>query len=163
MGKWCVPEPEEQLNDPSHGISGSAGCRVLAGLTLPNCLGAGRGLTTALFCCRPLVLQRCQRLYWSTGGATVLIPCPCTAAFEHAFVLTLHLTRLSTPRPLCSVPYLSRLPCVCVCVRQVGYPAAQYLHQGSGPRILDALHLYCPGNNSVIQDRSPQVLLPAEA
>ena len=39
-----------------------------------------------------------------------------STAFEHAFVLTLHLTRLSTLRPPCSVPCLSRPPCVCFSV-----------------------------------------------
>ena len=78
---------------------------VQSARVLMLCLLWVNGVLEATSCCSHPLFLHCRK---APG-----------AAFEHAFVLMLHLTRLSTLRPLCSVPCLSHLPstvCVCVCV-----------------------------------------------
>ena len=111
------------MDSPPHGISRCAGCRVVPP-DFPTVSRLWEGAD-----CYILLLQ-------ASGPATLpeargcagcwdravagLLSRPCTsgrAAFEHVFVLTLHLTRLSTFRPLLlSALFVASTMCVCVCV-----------------------------------------------
>ena len=107
------------MDSRPHGISFCAGCRVV-GPDFPAVSGSGTLLFSALFCCRPLVQRRCQRLYRVLGSSCCqapLLSLHCikvpSAACEHVFVLTLQLTRLITFRPpLVSALFVASTVCV---------------------------------------------------
>ena len=108
VGRWCVPDPEKQLNTPRN----LGKCRVqgVGRPDSPNLSGCWAGADHCFVLLQtsgPATLPEAVPEYWRQPAA-VLTPCPCTAERRRVPVHSGHLAQ-------CSVCRVYRV-CMCMCV-----------------------------------------------